>query len=126
MDSKDFGPRLRKIRRFRRITQQDISKQLNISRQAYSNYEQGRCMPPPDILADISILLQTNLFLLFIHDSLSHFCLTEIQSDTQEIPDAELQTLVCIYSKMEHIKRQRVLDYILSQAPESEVKHEQT
>lgn len=65
-----FGLRLKLIRRFHKLTQNDISKQLNISRQAYSNYEQGRCLPPPDTLAKISILLNTNLFSYFLENNL--------------------------------------------------------
>ena len=67
----DFGLRLRLIRRYHNLTQEDLSKQLNISRQAYSNYEQGRCLPPPNTLAAICILLNTNLFSYFIQDILS-------------------------------------------------------
>lgn len=68
MSYEDFGLRLKLIRRYHKLTQNDISKQLNISRQAYSNYEQGRCLPPPDTLAKICILLNTNLFSYFIQD----------------------------------------------------------
>lgn len=71
MSYEDFGLRLKLIRRYHKLTQNDISKKLNISRQAYSNYEQGRCLPPPDTLAKICILLNSNLFSYFIQNNLS-------------------------------------------------------
>lgn len=66
MFQEDFGLRLKQFRRQKKLTQLQISKQLNISRQAYSNYEQGRCLPPPDKLAELSLILNTNLFIQFI------------------------------------------------------------
>ncbi|MBE5944571.1 MAG: transcriptional regulator [Lachnospiraceae bacterium] len=66
----DFGLRLKRIRRHHRLTQADISKQLQISRQAYSNYEQGRCLPPPNTLATLSVILNSNLFSFFLEDAI--------------------------------------------------------
>ena len=61
MSYEDFGLRLKQFRRHQKLTQKDISELLNISRQAYSNYEQGRCLPPPNTLADLSCILNANL-----------------------------------------------------------------
>ncbi len=69
MFQEDFGLRLKQLRRQKKLTQLQISKQLNISRQAYSNYEQGRCLPPPDKLAELSLILNTNLFIQFIQNA---------------------------------------------------------
>ena len=111
MIHKEFGLRLRKIRRSKKLTQKDISKQLNISRQAYSNYEQGRCLPPPDTLADLSILLNTNLFILFIQDSINQQKFKPLNQDC-DIPEDELNSLLDLYSKMPLESRNRLLEHI--------------
>lgn len=71
MLQEQFGLHLRKIRLSNGYTQAQISEQLNISRQAYSNYEQGRCLPAVTTLAQLSILLEANLFELFLEDSMN-------------------------------------------------------
>ena len=40
MIQEDFGLHLKTIRRHNKLTQEQIAKKLNISRQAYSNYKQ--------------------------------------------------------------------------------------
>lgn len=111
MSQEDFGPRLKQFRRHRRLTQNDISKLLNISRQAYSNYEQGRCLPPPDTLADLSIILNTNLFISFIQSSSykNHAGLSQIQ----DVPEEEAKALLDLYSRLPIDKRVQLLSYIL-------------
>lgn len=113
MIQEEFGLRLRKIRRFRKLTQKEISKQLNISRQAYSNYEQGRCLPPPDTLADMSILLNTNLFILFINDAVNQHNFKPLKQD-YEIPPDEQDSLLNLYSKMSPESRSNILQYMQS------------
>ncbi len=111
MSKEDFGPRLKQFRRYRHLTQNDISKLLNISRQAYSNYEQGRCLPPPDTLADLSIILNTNLFISFIQASSykSHASLSQIR----DVPEEETKALLDLYSRLPIDKRVQLLSYIL-------------
>lgn len=113
MIHKNFGACLKNFRRSRQFTQHDISKLLNISRQAYSNYEQGRCLPPPDTLADLSFLLGTNLFILFLQSSA--FKKTASISDTkiQDIPEEEKEALLDIYSHMSIEARAQALDLII-------------
>lgn len=65
----EFGPRLKESRRAKHLRQHEISRLLHISRQAYSNYEQGRCSPPVHILAELTILLDTDFFSLFLNDA---------------------------------------------------------
>lgn len=111
MSQEDFGPRLKQFRRYRNLTQHDISKLLNISRQAYSNYEQGRCLPPPDTLADLSIILNTNLFISFIQTSSYKYplCLSQMQ----DVPEEETKSLLDLYSRLSIDKRVKLLNYIL-------------
>ena len=66
MIPKEFGPRLKISRRQKHLNQTDISKRLNITRQAYSNYETGRCAPPVDVLAELTLLLEYDFFSIFL------------------------------------------------------------
>lgn len=110
MSYEDFGLRLKKFRRYRKLTQKDISKLLNISRQAYSNYEQGRCLPPPNTLADLSCILNANLFIIFIQSSsYANLCLF----NHQDIPEKESKILIEMYSRLPIDKRIQVLNFIL-------------
>lgn len=68
---KEFGPRLKSLRQSKRINQREISQLLNISRQAYSNYETGRCSPPVDILAELTILLEFDFFSIFLEAAIA-------------------------------------------------------
>ena len=111
MIHKEFGLRLRKIRLSRKLTQKDISNQLNISRQAYSNYEQGRCLPPPNTLADLSILLNTNLFILFIQDAVNQRNFKPLNQDCT-ITEDELNSLLDLYSQMPLESRNKLLEHM--------------
>ncbi len=110
MSYEDFGLRLKQFRRHQKLTQKDISELLNISRQAYSNYEQGRCLPPPNTLADLSCILNANLFIPFIQSS-SHLnlCLSKYH----DIPEEESKILVDMYSRLPIDRRIQVLNFIL-------------
>ncbi len=66
MLNNNFGLHLKEIRNDLHLTQLDVSKKLGISRQAYSNYEQGLRIPDADTLAELSVILDTNLFMYFM------------------------------------------------------------
>lgn len=73
MIPKDFGPRLKLLRRSKHLNQSDISKILNITRQAYSNYETGKSSPPVDIVAELSIVLEYDFFSMFLEAAASKY-----------------------------------------------------
>lgn len=52
---------LRRLREEHHYTQEQISEKLNISRQAYSNYETGSRVPNIDILIHLSDIYKTSL-----------------------------------------------------------------
>lgn len=108
MDSYDFGARLKKIRRSRKLTQYTLSQKLHISRQAYANYEQGRCIPPIPVLIDISLLLNYNLLLLFTSDIDSN----KIQPK-KDIQNSEITALLSLYEALPSNKRLRLVGDIL-------------
>ncbi|MCD8241756.1 MAG: helix-turn-helix domain-containing protein [Lachnospiraceae bacterium] len=53
MARQDFGQTLRTLRHYKGLTQEAISRELHISRQVYSHYENGR--RTPDIATAIRI-----------------------------------------------------------------------
>lgn len=109
MDYKEFGLRLKNIRRSNNFTQLDLAAKLNITRQAYSNYEQGRCLPPPSTLAELSVLLNTNLFILFLQDATSkHY--HQPQNNRSAISAEELNSLIELYSLLPINKRNKILE----------------
>lgn len=71
MIPKEFGPRLKLSRRRKNLSQIEISKMLKISRQAYSNYELGRCTPSVYTLAELTILLDSDFFSIFLEAAAS-------------------------------------------------------
>lgn len=66
MIQKYFGLCLKLSRRRLLLTQKEVSDYLKISRQAYCNYELGRCLPTPDTILDLSCFLGINLNNSFI------------------------------------------------------------
>ena len=63
---------LRNLRRRHNFTQLQISSRLNISRQAYSNYETGKSNPDLDTLLKIAEVLETDVDgLIFVNTELS-------------------------------------------------------
>ncbi len=85
MIPKEFGPRLKISRRQKHFNQTDISKRLNITRQAYSNYETGRCAPPVDVLAELTLLLEYDFFSIFLEAAASKL----FHSNFQFYPESE-------------------------------------
>ncbi|MBE5933410.1 MAG: helix-turn-helix transcriptional regulator [Lachnospiraceae bacterium] len=72
MNQQDFGLRLTKLRISRNLTQSQISNKIGLSRQAYINYEKGRCMPSAEIIAKLSQVLGVDLMeSLYDHSPLS-------------------------------------------------------
>jgi len=49
----EIGNRIRKYRKDRRLTQEQLASMLNVSKGRVSNWEQGINRPDADILADI-------------------------------------------------------------------------
>lgn len=93
MIPKEFGPRLKISRRKKHLNQIDISKRLNISRQAYSNYETGRCIPPIDVLAELTILLEYDFFSIFLEAAASKLFISNFQLHPErEVSSCQIPT----------------------------------
>ncbi|MBO4951326.1 MAG: helix-turn-helix transcriptional regulator [Lachnospiraceae bacterium] len=86
---KSFGPRLKSLRQSKNLNQNELSQFLNISRQCYSHYEAGRRLPPVDILADLTILLEYDFFSMFLEASASKFAYSNFQFGSNIIHESE-------------------------------------
>ncbi len=106
-----FGLRLKEIRQYQNITQKELSKTLNISRQAYSNYEQGRCAPSTEILAKLSFYLNYNLFIPFIQ-SVNSQKLPDMNLCSKYVYPTEYEYLISLYSKLNLEERESILDLL--------------
>lgn len=106
MSSHEFGLCLKNIRKSRHKTQMDISKELGISRQAYSYYEQGLRLPDVKTLAELSVILDSNLFLYFMDAAMN----IHRPSKKNKIPKSECSKLLEMYSSMSLSERLRILE----------------
>lgn len=58
--SKEFGERLRNLRKAKGYTQQDMARLLNISRSTYTYYETGKSQPGFQNLKKICEILEVD------------------------------------------------------------------
>lgn len=59
--SNTIGNNIRKMRKERHISQEELSKQLNIRRQTISSYERGKSIPDIYILIQMARIFQISL-----------------------------------------------------------------
>lgn len=111
MNHESFGECLKEIRLSKNITQKSISEQLHISRQAYSNYEQGRCTPSPQTLAHLSFLLEENLFLLLCKPYLNKKSSIPPYYNGYN-PNKEFSMLYTLFSNMSKESQKKLINYM--------------
>lgn len=57
----DFGEQLRKIRKDRGLTQEQVASKLNVSRQAISNWENNKNLPDIEMVVELSMAFDLSL-----------------------------------------------------------------
>ena len=57
----EFSDRLKSLRLQADMTQAELAEKLSVTRQAVSNYEQGRSFPSLDVLAEIGRIFDVSL-----------------------------------------------------------------
>jgi len=65
-----IGERIKEARKNKKITQQELAQQLNISRSAISNWEVGRNYPDLDLIVQLSDILDISLDSLLREDQI--------------------------------------------------------
>jgi transcriptional regulator with XRE-family HTH domain len=63
-----FGQRLRKIRRGRHLSQEDLAERLGVRQDTISDYERGKCRPPADFIWRIATVLRVDVGYFFPRD----------------------------------------------------------
>lgn len=107
MNLKDFGLRLKKMRIKHNLTQSQLASKIGTSRQAYINYETGRCMPPAEVIANMSKVYNVDLMeLLFEHKSIS---LYEAKAHMSNLQLDEFFSMMELYSKLTPQAKKRLL-----------------
>lgn len=76
MDNRKLASRLKELRKINHFNQEYVASYLDISRQAYSHYETGRNIPPPETLVKLAQLyhLPVEEFLTLSTPMLSTIC----------------------------------------------------
>ncbi|MBQ7707120.1 MAG: helix-turn-helix domain-containing protein [Lachnospiraceae bacterium] len=103
----DLGLQLKTIRETRNITQLELSNMLGISRQAYSNYEQGVRTPDTGTLAKLSNILGINLFDYFTNQS-------DTQNDDEDLTSS-IPKVNLMPEKLASFLKHKREEYSLSQ-----------
>lgn len=65
----DFGNQIKILRKSESLTQEDLSKQLNVSRQTISSWENNRNLPDLEMVVRISTLFNLSLDQLILGDN---------------------------------------------------------
>ena len=92
---------LKRYRTARKLTQKELGKMLNISRQAYSNYETGKRTPDLDMLLKIAQIYNITLDDLIKHPYRADGIIHEDKGPFQ--PGIELLTGNTIYLSEEEV-----------------------
>lgn len=67
MTNVQFGKNIKKLRRLKGFTQQEIAETLNISRQTLSNYELGKREPDMDLVIQFARIFKVTIDVLLLH-----------------------------------------------------------
>lgn len=106
MNSKDFGLRLKQLRNSHSLTQSQLASKIDMSRQAYVNYELGRCMPPAEIIAKLSQVFGVDLMeMLYNHTTFTFSQSQEIVASTNR---DDFFTMYELYSKLSPLSQKRI------------------
>lgn len=86
MTKKTAGEKLKELRCFYRMTQDDIAELLDMSRTSFSKYENGASNPPLNVLRKLSAIYNVPIEYL-IHDEFTSITLND--GKNTEAPDIE-------------------------------------
>lgn len=117
MDLEVLAHNLRFFREAHGYTQEYLGDILNIQRQSYCNYENGRRIPSVEILSDIADLYDIPVDLLIkpannkSDSSAVNYTLAQLIADFQSLSDADkrdVQTFISYKKSLHHNHQERV------------------
>ena len=100
----DLGKELKRLRKERNFTQEEIAEHLHITRQTYSHYETGRIQPSISIL----LVLKT-LYNVPLSDLLKYM---DIDSESGDIRSVQEEELISYYRKLTGKEKDVILQMI--------------
>ena len=117
MSNIQLANNLRFLRTKHKLTQDDLSSLLNISRQAYSNYETSKRTPDLDSLLHISRFYRISIDELVLDNLQSTYHTSALKTGEEYIPYVvmakEKNTGNSIYLSREELDRNGITDRIL-------------
>ncbi|MCR1841806.1 helix-turn-helix transcriptional regulator [Murimonas intestini] len=104
-----LGERLKILRHNNNMTQEEVSKYLNVQRQSYSHYENDKRMPSLDILIRLTKLYSISLTSLL--DAAASY--EEEVNNVHLIPLNQTEAgIICDYRALSPVHQNDVLDYL--------------
>lgn len=101
---------LKELREFYKYTQDYVSKQLNIERPSYSNYEREIRTPPLELVVEFAEFYNITVDDLLINAEFSPSAAALDAACQHLTPDEKI--LLCQYRILSEAKRKDVLNYI--------------
>lgn len=100
-DAMDFGKQFKKIRTDLQLTQEQVSLQLNVSRQAVSNWENNKNLPDIEMIIDISRTFGISLDQLILGEDKTSNITEKLIEDGSETRRAKLNLIaLCVGSML--------------------------
>lgn len=99
-----MGDRLRELRLYKNLSQEEVAKQIGITRSAYSHYEINNRQPVYETLKKLAILFHVSLDFIIGGEP--------VKAETQVTPEAI--EIIRILNNMDHDKRRISLDRMMA------------
>jgi len=90
----DFGMQIKKLRSSRKLTQEQLAKKLNVSRQTISSWENNRNLPDLGMVVQIAKIFELSLDQLILGDPTMTSKLMKDGSDMKKAKISLITTIV--------------------------------
>ena len=80
-----FSEKLKKLRKKKRLTQEQLAEQIDVARTTYSSYEQGRREPDNETLIRIADFFNVSLDYLLERTEAPHWTIKEESTELDEL-----------------------------------------
>ncbi len=87
MNQERIGKFLSKLRKNKKITQEELAEKLHISSKSISRWETGKCMPDISLLIPLSEILEVEFIDSVIISKNGWYCIKGKQGETYEEDD---------------------------------------
>lgn len=109
MEENILGKELKRLRKERKLSQEEVAECLQIRRQTYSHYETGRIQPPARKLCALAAIFEIPMSGL-----LQYMDVGQEEEESVVLSVQENQLLSC-YRKLDEKSRKNLLEYVKMQ-----------